>query len=44
MGKVKCLTIKIHTDSKKRRCAMLFASGDFGRYMAMKYCKLLAEI
>jgi len=29
------LTIKIHTDSKKRRCALLFSSGDYGRYTAL---------
>ncbi len=26
------ITRKIHTDSKKRRFAMLFTVGDFGRY------------
>jgi len=30
------LTSKIHTDSKKRRCALLFASGDFGRSSCRK--------
>lgn len=45
MGK-KHLTIKIHTDSKKRRCAMLFASGDFGRYAKKnsKGYKIMNEI
>lgn len=30
---INALTRQIHADAKKRRCALLFGSGDLQRYM-----------